>query len=79
MVFLKKAGLKAQPFVCKLSPLVGLIARGLAYSSPIFFLPEAPFTVPTGIEILSWFANVRAIGIFKSTDVNLDYTEPTMV
>lgn len=49
MVFLKKAGLKAQPFMCKLSPLVGLIARGLAYSSPVFSLPAAPFMVPTGI------------------------------
>ena len=79
MVFLKKAGLKAQPFVCKLSPLVGLIARGLAYSSPIFFLPEAPFMVPTGIQILSWYAKVRSIGVFKSTDANLGYREPTMV
>lgn len=79
MVFLKKAGLKAQPFVCKLSPLVGLIARGLAYSSPIFFLPEAPFMVPAGIAILSWYAKPRSIGVFKSTDTSLGYREHRMV
>lgn len=79
MVFLKKAGLKAQPFMCKLSPLVGLIARGLAYSSPVFSLPAAPFMVPAGILILSWYAKVRSIGVFKSTDASLGCREPTMV